>query len=440
METEFTYDFQSQFLSYALVNVDWYVKALRVLEVQFFDDKLRPVFRYIGEHFDQYRTMPSVDIVKAYTKIELSAFDVSRTDIDEKWFLDNALKFSKFRAFENATFDVFDNLQKNNFGAIEEAFQKASLISLDDNLGINITSSDDALEIVKDMMDKSNIVPTGWADVDRRLYGGFTKGSLNIFAGSSGMGKSLFLQNLGLNWTKEGKNIVYISLELDEKLIRNRIYQMMTGLGYLEMAADHSLAAKKITESRKEYSGIYQVVRMNETSVNNIRAYLRDWIRVHGKPYAILVDYLDLMYPRNAKIDFGNQFLKDKLVSEELRALAAELDIPVITASQLNRGALETDEHDHSHIAGGISKIHTADVVISISTKKPEREEGYQMINFLKTRNSAGTGERMKLSYDNKSLRITNYCEPVIEEFVVIPPSYKPSSIDDMMKKNRRDN
>jgi hypothetical protein len=91
-----------------------------------------------------------------------------------------------------------------------------------------------------------------------------------------------------------------------------------------------------------------------------------------------------------------------------LRALASELGVPLVTASQLNRSAVSADEHDHSHIAGGISKVNTADNLISIVTSKKKREAGLQELQFLKTRTSNSVGSKIELGYDWKSMRITN--------------------------------
>ena len=99
-------------------------------------------------------------------------------------------------------------------------------------------------------------------------------------------------------------------------------------------------------------------------------------------------------------------FIKDKYVSEELRNLAVELNILLVTASQLNRGAVEEIEFDHSHIAGGISKIQTADNVIGIFTSNAMRERGRYQIQFMKTRSSSGVGSKVDLKFNPETLRI----------------------------------
>jgi hypothetical protein len=95
-------------------------------------------------------------------------------------------------------------------------------------------------------------------------------------------------------------------------------------------------------------------------------------------------------------------------VSEELRNLAKELGILLVTASQLNRSAVEEVEFDHSHIAGGISKINTADNVFGIFTSRAMRERGVYQIQCMKSRSSTGVGQKIDLQYNIETMRITD--------------------------------
>jgi len=100
-----------------------------------------------------------------------------------------------------------------------------------------------------------------------------------------------------------------------------------------------------------------------QSNVNDIRSYLKEvQIQTGMRVDFVMIDYLDLVMPGSVKVNPDDQFIKDKYVSEELRNLAKELGILMVTASQLNRSAVEEIEFDHSHIAGGISKINTADI------------------------------------------------------------------------------
>ena len=120
-------------------------------------------------------------------------------------------------------------------------------------------------------------------------------------------------------------------------------------------------------------------------------------------------------------------FRSDKYVSEELRNLAKELGVLMVTASQLNRSAVEEIEFDHSHISGGISKINTADNVFGIFTSRAMKERGKYQIQCMKSRSSTGVGQKIDLEYNIETMRIT---DPGIEETDTFRGGPKPSIMD----------
>jgi len=160
-------------------------------------------------------------------------------------------------------------------------------------------------------------------------------------------------------------------------------------------------------------SGMLQIKYMpSGKTTNDIRAYLKEYeIKVGKKVDVLLVDYLDLLMPIGKKISAENLFIKDKYVSEELRNLAMEKKCVFVTAAQLNRGAVEEVEFDHSHISGGLSKIQTADNVFGIFTSRAMRERGRYQLQLMKTRSSSGVGQKIDLEFDIDTLRIRDLPE-----------------------------
>ena len=235
------------------------------------------------------------------------------------------------------------------------------------------------------------------------------RGELNIFAGGSGAGKSLFLANLGVNWALQGLNVVYLTLELSEELVSMRIDSMITEIPTRDIFKNIDEVEMKVKVIGKK-SGTYQVKYMpSGKTTNDIRAYLKEYeIKLGRKVDILLVDYLDLLMPMGKKISAENLFVKDKYVSEELRNLAMEKQCVLVTAAQLNRGAVEEVEYDHSHISGGLSKIQTADNVFGIFTSRAMRERGKYQIQLMKTRSSSGVGMKIDLDFDIDTLRITD--------------------------------
>jgi hypothetical protein len=144
-----------------------------------------------------------------------------------------------------------------------------------------------------------------------------------------------------------------------------------------------------------------------QSTVNDMRAYIKTLqMEYDVKIDFLCVDYLDLLMPVSTKVSPSDLFIKDKYVSEELRNLAKELNVLFVTASQLNRSAVEEVEFDHSHISGGISKINTADNVFGIFTSRSMRERGQYQIQLMKTRSSSGVGQKIDLQFDVNTLKI----------------------------------
>jgi len=298
-------------------------------------------------------------------------------------------------------------LEKGDYNPVEKLIKDAVQISLTKDMGTDYFA--DPKQRIEKYYNSGGQVSTGWPQLDRLLYGGFSRGELNIFAGGSGSGKSLVMMNLALSWLQAGLSGVYVSLELSEELCALRTDAMLTGMGTKDIRKDIDTTTMKVRLVSKK-AGNYQIKGFPaQSNVNDIRAYLKEYqIQTGRKVDFVMVDYLDLVMPVSAKVSPNDLFVKDKYVSEELRNLAKELGVLFVTASQLNRGAVEEIEFDHSHIAGGLSKINTADNVFGIFTSRAMRERGRYQIQCMKSRSSTGVGQKIDLDYDIDTMRITD--------------------------------
>jgi hypothetical protein len=184
---------------------------------------------------------------------------------------------------------------------------------------------------------------------------------------------------------------------------------MLTAMSTKDIRKDISTTELKVKMIGKK-AGQYRVKALPaQSNVNAIRSYLKEvQIQTGIKVDFVMVDYLDLVMPVSVKVNPNDQFIKDKYVSEELRNLSKELGVLLVTASQLNRSAVEEVEFDHSHIAGGISKINTADNVFGIFTSRAMRERGVYQIQCMKSRSSTGVGQKIDLTYNIETMRITD--------------------------------
>lgn len=389
---------QRLLLSYMVSEPNSFSLCQNILKPEYFVPKLRPAVRHVLDYAEKYRALPTIDQIEGTTGVAVKVFEDAVSAQHMEWFLGTIEGFCRNKALELAVMEGPDLIAKGAGAEVEKRIREAMTISLMTDLGMDYFDNPKArLERLKD---RSNFFTTGWKTLDEKLYGGFSRGALNIFAGGSGSGKSLFLQNISLNWAMMGLNVVYFSLELSEELVSMRIDSMTSGIATKEVLKKINEVAIAVTQKGKK-AGDFRIKTLHQgATVNDLRAYLKEYEIQTGKRVdAIVVDYLDLMHPNDRRINISDQFIKDKYTSEEMRGLAREMDCFCVTASQLNRQSVEASEFDHSHIAGGISKINTADNVFGIFTTAHMRENGEYQLQFLKTRSSSAVGQKIKLKF-----------------------------------------
>lgn len=406
---EYTNEVQELFLRFLVSDPGLFARVQNIIEPDYFSKKFQGAVSLLKSHSTNHNAIPTPEQIEATSGIHLEAIPNITPD-HHNWFLNEFETFCRHKALAKAVVQSTDLLESQDYGAIEAIIKEASQVGLVKDLGLDyFANPKERLEWIKS---QAGGVSTGWKAIDHKLYGGLNRGELTIFAGGSGAGKSLFLQNFAVNWVLAGLNVVYISLELSEQLISLRLDAMVSGVGTKEVMRNIDDVDLKVRMKAKG-SGKLRVKQMpNGVTVNDIRVFLREYeILIGEKVDCLLVDYLDLMSPISNKISPSDMFIKDKYVSEELRNLSVERNLLFVTASQLNRGAVEEVEFDHSHIAGGLSKIQTADNVVGIFTSNSMRERGRYQIQFMKTRSSAGVGTKVDLKFDPDTLRITDLDE-----------------------------
>ena len=412
--TDYGYDIQKVYLEMMLTDAATYVRCQTVFDPSNFDRKLQPAAKFIADYVKDHNAMPTFDMVNASSKTDLkNPGQLQEAHYD--WLLGEFETFARHKALEAAILKSADLLEKGEYGPVEDLVKKAVQIGLQKDLGTDYWNNPKArLEAIKD---KNGQVSTGWPALDKKLFGGFNRGELNIFAGGSGAGKSLFLANLGVNWALNGMNVMYLTFELSENLVSMRVDSMVTGITTRDIFKSIDDVEMRVKMIGKK-AGALQVKYMpSGKTANDIRSYVKEYeIKTGRKVDVLLIDYLDLMMPVGVKVSAENLFVKDKYVSEELRNLAMELNTVFVTASQLNRAAVEEIEFDHSHISGGLSKIQTADNVIGIFTSRAMRERGRYQIQLMKTRSSSGVGSKVDLEFDIDTLRITDLGEDAQED------------------------
>ncbi|NBP14598.1 hypothetical protein EBU95_09425 [bacterium] len=405
LKPNYNYDVQKLYLEMFLSDAETFIRCQNIFNPKNFDQRLQHVAEFITQYVDQYKVMPDLSQVNASCNADLTSLQLPKENYD--WLLDEFERFSRHKSLEQAILKSADLLEKGEYNPVEKLIKDAIQISLNKDMGTNYF--EDPRGRLMKLKDSNGQISTGWPNVDKKLYGGFNRGELNIFAAASGGGKSLFLANLGVNWALAGLNVVYLTFELSENLVCLRLDSMVTGVSTREVFKSIEDIELKVKMVSKRAGSIQVKYMPSGKNCNDIRAYLKEYQVKRGiKPDVLLIDYLDLMMPLTVKVSPSDLFVKDKYVSEEIRNLAMETNCITVTASQLNRAAVEEIEFDHSHISGGLSKIQTADNVIGIFTSRAMKERGKYQIQFMKTRSSSGVGQKVDLDFNVESLRITD--------------------------------
>jgi RecA/RadA recombinase len=406
---DYSPEVQQLFLEIMMQDAQSFLRVQNIFNSENFDRHLKETAQFIYDHANEHKTLPDRAQIKAVTGVTLQEIpELNEGHLD--WCLQEFEGFTRRKELERAILKSADLLEKGTYEPVEKLIKDAVQISLTKDLGTDYF--EDPRGRLAALKDNNGQNSTGWPALDKLLYGGFNRGELQIFAGGSGSGKSLFMQNLAVNWMEAGLNGVYITLELSEGLTAMRIDSMLTNTAAKQLFKDLDTVEMKVKMMKKKAGNLQIKYMPAQSNVNDIRAFCKELQIKTGRGIDFMcVDYLDLLMPVSAKVSPNDQFVKDKYVSEELRNLAREMNILFVTASQLNRSAVEEIEFDHSHIAGGISKINTADNVFGIFTSRAMRERGRYQIQAMKTRSSSGVGQKVDLEFDMESLRIRDLGE-----------------------------
>lgn len=426
---DYSEDVQKLLVSVLLSDEEVFSRCANILNVKYFVNRLRPPVKFLLQFANEYKALPTHAQMKAQFGMEFERMEKLSVPLQQA-FLDQIEEFCKNRALADAVLSAPDLIAKGAYGEVEKKVKEAILVGLNSNIGIRYY--DDPRSRLMKIKSSNGTVSSTWKTVDQKLYGGLNRKEITIWCAGSGGGKSLTMQNQAVNMSRAGLNVVYISLELSEEMISMRLDSMVSGVASKDIFQRLDDVEIKVLQAGKRAADLHVKQMPQGTTTNDLRAYLKNYeIETGHKCDVLMVDYLDLMFPNNKKIDVSNLFVKDKFITEELRGLCVEKNMVGVTASQLGRSSVNEMEMDHSHIAGGISKIQTADNVIAILATPAMKERGQYQFQFLKTRSSSGVGSKVVMGFDGETLRIYD-----LEEDAVVPVKTAADMMADLKRKN----
>ena len=207
---DYGYDIQKLYLEMMLANAETFVRCQSIFDFSLFDRKLQDTAQFINKYVTEYNTLPTYEMVNKSCNVDLKQTE-QLTEEHFDWLLNDFETFVRHKSLERAILKSADMLEKGEYGPVEDLVKKAVQIGLHKDLGTDYF--DDPKQRLMGLKNQNGQVSTGWTTLDKRLFGGFNKGELNIFAGAPRAGKSLFLANRACNWVLKGMNVAYITID-----------------------------------------------------------------------------------------------------------------------------------------------------------------------------------------------------------------------------------
>ena len=224
-------------------------------------------------------------------------------------------------------------------------------------------------------------IPTPWPVINDLADGGFGKGELVVFVAPAGIGKSWGLINVGAHAVKQGLNVVHYTLELNEGYVGQRYDAVLTGIANQNLKYNLDEVQNTVSKLKGDLTIKYYPTKT--ASCSTIRAHIEKMILLGKKPDLVIVDYADLLRGAVSRKEMRHEL---ESIYEDLRGVAGEYEVPMFTASQANRSALEQDVIEADKISESYSKVMIADFVLSLSRKVTDKIAGTGRWHIIKNR------------------------------------------------------
>ena len=391
--SEYGWGFQVKVLAAMFTDRIFLQQIADIIRADYFESEANSwLLDIILQHFHQYKTPPTKDVLKVKltelsddgpeavlkTAILEQLKDVFRyMEADDLSFVkDEILNFCKNQEIKRAIMDSVNLLKMGNYDQIKSKIDTAMKAGADTNIGL-----DYKINISARYAEASrHTITTGWDVIDDLMDGGLAAGELGVVMAPAGIGKSWLLINIGANAIKAGHTVIHYTLELNENYVGQRYDSVLTGINAQSLKNHQETVEEKMQSLRGDL--IVKYYPTKSVGVMGLKAHLEKTIMLGKKPDLVIVDYGDLL-KINAKKD-KHEALEE--LYEELRGMAGEYSIPVWTASQAGRSALEEDVIEADKIASSYGKVMVADFLMSLSRKVEDKMSGTGRGHVIKNR------------------------------------------------------
>ena len=414
-------------LSQLVYNEEYARKVLPFLKGDYFADKTeRTVFEEIQKFVEKYNSVPtqtSLEIEVSdrgdlnesdYKKVIEVIKTLESTEVDYDWLVDTTEKFCKDKAVYNAIVDGIKIIEgkdnKRDAGAIPSLLTDALAVGFDNHIGHDyVLDSDSRFEFYHRVEEK---IPFDLDFFNRITKGGLPPKTLNIALAGTGVGKSLFMCHMAANCLSQGKNVLYITLEMAEERIAERIDANLMNISMEDLySLPKQMFDDKIDAIRKKTTGKLIIKEYPTASAHSahFRGLLKELaIKKTFKPDILFIDYLNICASSRFKGATNvNSYMYIKSIAEELRGLAVETNLPIMSATQTTRSGFVSSDIGLEDTSESFGLPATADLMFALISNEELEELNQIAVKQLKNRyNDPTVNKRFVIGIDRAKMRL----------------------------------
>ena len=431
-----------------LYNEEYARKTLPFFKDEYFTQfSDRVVFQEISKYFNKYSNPPTKEAViielgerndltdetfQSTTELlkETEKVHEKNEKEDLSWLLERSEKFCQDKALYNAITDsigIFDETKKSDHtkDAIPTILSDALAVSFDTHIGHDYL--DNSMERFEFYRKKEEKIPFDLEYFNKITAGGLPRKTLNIALAGTGVGKSLFMCHAAANCLSENRNVLYITLEMAEERIAERIDANLMNVTLDALKElPKNVYSKKVDKLKKKITGklIIKEYPTATASVNNFRALMNELKIKRGFiPDILFMDYLNLCTSTRYKnnISAGSYFVV-KAIAEELRGLAVEWNIPIVSATQLNRAGFMSTDVGLEDTSESFGLPATADFMFALISTEELEEHNQIKVKQLKNRyNDPVKNRTFVVGIDRAKMKLYDVEEEAQKELITEP-------------------
>lgn len=422
---DFDESFQTRIAATLLRDSTFARQVNQVLKPEFFTNEATSVLvDVVQDYIQSYKAAPGGKIVPMLLKdaiaknrirkdlipdVKALVIECLKTDISSVPFVTTKVnEFARFQAIQNAMMDAIQSLDKKDFGAIEKLMKKALSVgvvqdSQDYDYWGEIDNRTKARHDIKSGVIVKRGITTGYAEMDSRLYhNGWGRRELSVMMGAAKAGKSMSLGDFTKNASLAGYNTLYVSLEVSAAIIADRTDAALSDTMISKLHVDPDDVATKL-KAMQARAGAY---RMREYASGTLKpSQLHRMIETYRNE-GILFDLVTVDYADIMAAEYRSDKLMDNLreIYIDLRAIAHEFDLALLTATQTNRAGAGAVTAKATDVGDDFNKVRTADVLIGINATEAEKQVGEARLYWAASRNTRD-GFTLRIKQDRSKMQ-----------------------------------